>query len=55
MIQNFSERELRWQAIFRGPAIDQIHAARDVLLNYPRLAAMPINQVYDPDEGAEKK
>ncbi len=51
----FSEKEPKWQPIHSGPALEQIHAVRDVLLNFPRVADMPINRVYNPDLPADKK
>jgi hypothetical protein len=38
-----------------GRALDQIHALRDVLMIYPRVAAMPVNRLHNPDAPADKK
>ena len=51
----FSEKELKWQQIHTGPALEQLDALRDVLLNYPRIADLPINRFYNPDLPAAKK
>jgi mono/diheme cytochrome c family protein len=37
MPQNFPKNQTEWQDMFPAPAIDQVHAARDALLNYDRL------------------
>jgi cbb3-type cytochrome oxidase cytochrome c subunit len=51
----FSEKELKWQPIHTGPALEQLHALRDVLMNYPRIADLPINRLYNPDLPADRK
>ena len=51
----FSEKEQKWQPIHSGPALEQINALRDVLINYPRIADMPINRIHNPDAPADKK
>jgi hypothetical protein len=55
MIMNFSAAEPRWQAMHAGQAIQQIHAVRDVLMNFPRIADMPVNRLYNPAPAADKK
>ena len=49
MIAYFNKNELKYQELHAGPAHVQIQALRDVLMNYPRLANMPINRVHNPD------
>ncbi|HZZ82226.1 MAG TPA: c-type cytochrome [Gemmataceae bacterium] len=51
----FSEKEQKWQPIHSGPALEQIHALRDALINYPRISEMPINRIHNPDAPADKK
>ncbi len=55
MIMNFSATEPRWQALHAGTALQQIHAVRDVLMNFPRIADMPVNRLHSPEKAADKK
>jgi cbb3-type cytochrome oxidase cytochrome c subunit len=41
--------------LFKGTGPEQVRAARDVLMNYPRVSALPINRLYRPEMGEEKK
>ena len=45
----FNKNESKYQELYTGPAHTQIQALRDVLMNYPRLANMPINRIHSPD------
>ncbi len=55
MTQYFNKNKDQYQDLRSGPALAQIHALRDVLMIYPRVAAMPINRLHDPDAPADKK
>lgn len=50
----FSDKEWKWQPIHAGTNIEQIHAIRDTLLNFPRLSELPINRLRNPDEPEKK-
>jgi hypothetical protein len=45
----------QYQAIHAGPAMDQLRALSDVLANFPRVSALPINAAHNPDRPVEKK
>jgi cbb3-type cytochrome oxidase cytochrome c subunit len=51
----FSDREMKWQPLHAGVAREQLEAVRDVLMNFPRVAEMPINRLHNPDLPADKK
>jgi hypothetical protein len=51
----FSMYEPKYQHLEAGPALQQIESLRDVLLNLPRVADLPVNRAYNPDMPAEKK
>ncbi len=46
----FHEKEAKWQHIHAGPALMQIQAVRDALMNYPRVSGLPINRIFNPDD-----
>jgi cytochrome c2 len=52
MTQYFKKGVFEHQQNFAGPSIDQIQAARDALVNFPRVSALPINSAYSPDRPA---
>ena len=39
----------KYQNLHAGGAQEQIHALRDVLINYPQISNLPINRVHNPD------
>jgi mono/diheme cytochrome c family protein len=41
MPQNFAKNEIQWQDSFAGPSLEQARAARDVLMDLPRIAELP--------------
>jgi mono/diheme cytochrome c family protein len=41
MPQNFARDAVEWQDSFAGPPLDQARAARDVLMDLPRIAELP--------------
>jgi cbb3-type cytochrome oxidase cytochrome c subunit len=47
------------QDVFAGQPLEQVEAIRDVLMNYPRVVALPVNQQWNPNlqsaPPAEKK
>jgi hypothetical protein len=51
----FNDNELKFQPLHAGVAIEQLHAVRDVLMNFPRVSEMPVNRLYNPDQPADKK
>ena len=51
----FSDQEFKWQPLHAGVASEQLQAVRDVLMNFPRVAEMPVNRLYNPDQPADKK
>ena len=55
MTQYFNKDKLNYQQLQSGPALEQIHGLRDVLMIYPRTAAMPINRLHNPNAPADKK
>jgi cbb3-type cytochrome oxidase cytochrome c subunit len=55
MTQYFNKDKPNYQQLQSGRALDQIHALRDVLMIYPRVAAMPVNRLHNPDAPADKK
>jgi cbb3-type cytochrome oxidase cytochrome c subunit len=54
MTQYFKHDKLEHQALYADTSLAQIHALRDVLLNYRRVAAMPVNRNHNPDRPVEK-
>ena len=54
MTPYFKQHELQYQSLHAGPALEQIQALRDVLLNYPRIAKMEVNRLHNPDRPAGK-
>jgi hypothetical protein len=48
------EHELQYQNLHAGIAPEQIQALRDVLLNYRRIADLPVNRLHNPDRPAGK-
>jgi mono/diheme cytochrome c family protein len=55
MTQYFNKDKDQYQQLQSGRALEQIHGVRDVLMIYPRAAAMPINRLHNPDAPADKK
>jgi hypothetical protein len=41
MPQNFAKNSVEWQDSFAGPSLEQARAARDVLMDLPRIAELP--------------
>jgi hypothetical protein len=41
--------------LFTGNGPQMVQAARDVLMNYPRVSALPVNKMYRPEMSEEKK
>jgi hypothetical protein len=44
-----------YKHLFVGSGPAEVRAARDVLMNYPRVSALPVNRLYRPEMGDEKK
>lgn len=51
----FNENELKFQPLHAGVAQEQLQAVRDLLMNFPRIAEMPVNRMYNPDLPSDKK
>jgi hypothetical protein len=54
MTQYFNKDKAQYQQLRSGPALDQIHAVRDVLMILPRAAAMPVNRLHNPHASGDK-
>jgi len=50
----FNKNIPQYQQIHAGPAMDQIRALSDALTNFPRVTALPINAVHNPDRPVGK-
>jgi hypothetical protein len=50
---NFKSNDTPWPE-FSGTMLDQVTAVRDVLIDYPKAAAIPVNRAYRPPTGASK-
>jgi len=46
MPQNFPRGQLLFQELMSGSSLEQVGAARDVLMNLPKVADMPVNRSY---------
>jgi len=53
MPQNFKSNDQPWPE-FQGTMLDQVTAVRDVLIDYPRVSAIPANRAYHPPTGGNK-
>jgi cbb3-type cytochrome oxidase cytochrome c subunit/mono/diheme cytochrome c family protein len=55
MPSNFPRNKLVDQDLFKGQPVQQVMAIRDVLLNFPRIASMPVNRFYRATVPPEEK
>jgi hypothetical protein len=46
MPHNFGNGQQNFQDLFPGNSLEQLQAARDVLMNLPKVADMPVNRTY---------
>jgi hypothetical protein len=48
MPQNFPNGKEQFRELFDAPSRQQVQALRDVLMNYPKVADLPVNRSYPP-------
>ncbi|MFN4259370.1 MAG: c-type cytochrome [Gemmataceae bacterium] len=48
MPQNFKAKDTEYQQLFLGDSLQQVEACRDVLMNLPKVADMPVNRLRPP-------
>jgi len=51
MPPNFPHGKKDYQDLFEGTSLEQIQAVRDLLLNFPKEAALPANRYYRQTTG----
>jgi hypothetical protein len=46
MPQNFPGGKEQFRDLFDAPSLEQVQVLRDILMNYPKVADLPVNRSY---------